>query len=55
MEDKQDLGDEDDSQEKGSKVYKIKYQVNLLPMIGSYYYKYNNPYNGKTTTFIQNE
>ena len=47
--------DEEGSQDKTKKVYKIKYQVNLLPMVGAYYYKNNNLYTGESTSYIMNE
>ena len=47
--------EDNEKEEKSNKVYKIYYQVNMLPLIGSYYYKYSNPYTGKKEQHIENE
>ena len=37
------------------KIYKIKYKVNLLPLIGAYYYKFDDPYTKEKIREVSND
>ena len=37
------------------KIYKIKYKVNLLPVIGAYFYKHDNPYTKEKVREVRND
>ena len=52
------LEDREDENENSSgplKIFKIKYKVNLLPIIGAYYYKEDNPYTKEKIREVRNE
>lgn len=54
------MGDDDGSSQKSkkydsSKVYKIKYSINMLPYIGTYLLKEEDPYTKKETRTMANE
>jgi len=49
------MGDEDDSKLDGKKVYKIKYSLNLLPILGAYIHKDINVYNQKVSLQLKND
>ncbi len=38
-----------------SKVYKIKYSLNLLPSIGTYLHKETDPYTKQEISYLKNE
>jgi len=38
-----------------SKIYKVKYTINLMPMLGAYITNDYNPYTKKTTSTVSNE
>ena len=40
---------------KKKKINKIKYKVNLLPLVGAYYYKFDDPFTKEKLREVRND